>query len=142
MREAMIRMDELLGPAERQVVREKCACCLGGWRRQAAKTIARDFQELDERIEAFDKSGIGGRVKHLRDGRISSTFLEGPGPYRCPCMPKAEQPMPVTYCQCCGGHLKHHMQIALGRRLSVDVRSSVLSSGGKHPCVFFLTVEE
>ncbi len=36
----------------------------------------------------------------------------------------------------CGGHVKHHLQIALGRDVESAVRSSALSSGGKRPCAF------
>lgn len=48
----------------------------------------------------------------------------------------------ITYCYCCGGHIKHHLQIALGRSLVLKVRSSALSSGHKRPCSFLFTIKE
>ena len=63
-------------------------------------------------------------------------------PYRYPCLPEAVEPLPITYCYCCGGHVKHHLGIALGRELAVEVRSSILSSGGKKPCRFLLGFAE
>lgn len=113
-----------------------------GKRLEAARAVAKTGASLDERIEASDRSGVGGKIRRLDDRRISSTFFEGSAPYRCPCLPEAAEPLPATYCQCCGGRIKHHMQIALGRKLSVEVKSSILSSGGKKPCEFHLTIEE
>jgi hypothetical protein len=135
-------MEALLAPEKCQSVRERCACCLGGRRLAAAKAIAREFESLDERIAAFDKTGIGGRVRKLKDGRIVCSFESDGRPNRCRCLPGSRGPMPASYCQCCGGQIKHHMQIALGRKLSVDVQSSVLSSEGKEPCVFVVKLEE
>ncbi len=41
-----------------------------------------------------------------------------------------------------GGHVKHHLQIALGRKLVGTVRSSALSSAGKKPCAFVFAVQD
>ena len=66
---------------------------------------------------------------------------EGQEHYRCVCLPKAREPLPVTYCYCCEGHVKHHLQAALGRKLAGVVRSSALSSGGAKPCTFLFTIQ-
>jgi len=71
------------------------------------------------------------------NGEILVRFApEGLDRYRCVCLPKAEKPLPITYCYCCGGHVKHHLQIALGRNLDCTVLSSALSSAGQRPCKF------
>jgi hypothetical protein len=62
--------------------------------------------------------------------------------YRCACLPGADRPVPVTYCFCCGGHVKYHLQISLGRELDYDIRSTALSSGGKFPCTFSFRIKE
>ena len=140
--EAMRRMDERLAPEVRHAVREACACCLGGKRQELVRAIARLGGTLEERVQAANKTPyvFGHSVTLEEDGRILVRFAADETiDNRCVCLPKASQPFSPTYCYCCGGHVKHHLQIALGRRLSVAVRSSALSSGGKQPCSFYLT---
>jgi hypothetical protein len=139
MHAAMARMDELLDHDTKRAVREHCACCLGGKRLQVSKGIARNHATLEERIAAANEAKFvfGHSVSMQEDGRVLVEFApDGLVHYRCVCMPKAEEPMSETYCYCCGGHVKHHLQMALGRKLECSVRSSALSSGGTKPCAF------
>jgi len=143
MRDAMDRMDRLLEPEMRHAVREACACCLGGKRLKLSKAIAKEHTTLEERISAAAETHyvFGHSVTRQEDGTIRVQFApDGLESYRCPCLPHTPEPFAITYCYCCGGHVKHHLQIALGRALHVEVVSSVLSSGGKRPCVFDLTI--
>ena len=143
MRDAMDRMDRLLEPEMRHAVREACACCLGGKRLKLSKAIAKEHATLEERISAAAETHyvFGHSVTRQEDGTLRVRFApDGLESYHCPCLPHTPEPFPITYCYCCGGHVKHHLQIALGRALHVEVVSSVLSSGGKRPCVFDLTI--
>jgi hypothetical protein len=138
-REAMHRMNKLLDTGTRKAVREACACCLGGQRLKISRAIAEENETLEARIEAANEAKFvfGDSVKMLENGDIQVRFFpEGLEQYRCVCLSKAEEPIPITYCYCCGGHVKHHLQTALGRELACTVRSSALSSGGKYPCTF------
>ena len=139
MRDAMLRMDYLLEPGTRQAVREACACCLGGKRLEISKGIAKNHATLEERIEAANRARFvfGHSVHQEEDGRIVVNFFpEDQTTFRCVCMPKAKEPISITYCYCCGGHVKHHLQTALGEQLKLEVRSSALSSGGTQGCSF------
>jgi hypothetical protein len=145
MREAMNRMNRLLERNVRLAVREECACCLGGKRYELSKAIAKNHATLEERIAAANETRFvfGHSVTMQEDGRVLVRFApEGEGPYRCVCLPKATEPLSVTYCYCCGGHVKHHLQTALGRPLQLTVRSSALSSGGERPCTFLFRIIE
>jgi hypothetical protein len=143
MREAMVRMNRLLDSKTRNAVREGCACCLGGQRLKISKVIVEKNETLEERIKAANGANYVGNVSMIENGEILVRFaVEGPDQYRCVCLPKAEKPLPITYCYCCGGHVKHHLQIALGRDLDCTVRSSALSSGGKYPCTFNFRIKE
>lgn len=142
MAEAMRRMDKLLDKRTRYAAREACACCLGGRRLKTAKAIAKANGTLEERIKAVDDARFVGSAVIQKDGKILVRFGAGPPPYRCVCLPKAEKPLSITYCYCCGGHVKHHLQIALGRSLNCKVRSSALSSGGKKPCTFLFALAD
>jgi hypothetical protein len=144
MKTAMQRMNRLLGLETRHIVREACACCLGGKREALVKQIARNYDNLEERIRAANEAKLvfGHSVTLQEDGRVLVRFAPDESTNnRCVCLPKAEGVMPVTYCYCCGGHIKHHLQIALDRELAVIVRSSALSSGGKRPCSFWFTIK-
>jgi hypothetical protein len=144
LRGAMVRMDESLDEPTRRAVREACACCLGGKRLEISKEIARAHDSLEERIRAANEAKfVFGDAVSLEDGRVLVRFApEGQDTYGCPCLPKAREPLPITYCFCCGGHVKHHLQIALGRKLACEVVSSALSSGWTRPCTFLFTLEE
>lgn len=142
--EAMRRMERLLPPPVCRAVREACACCLGGKRLEIVRGITRQHDTLADRIKAANEAKLvfGHSVARQEDGRVLVCFQpEGEAPYRCPCLPKAEEHLPITYCYCCGGHVKHHLGITLGRELAVEVRSSVLSSGGQEPCRFVLALK-
>lgn len=145
MRECMARMDLLLDTKTRRSVRESCACCLGGKRLEMVKAIGKTGGSLAESISAANEARLvfGHSVEMQEDGRILVRFSpEGLPEYRCVCLPKSRKPVSKTYCYCCGGHVKHHLQIALGKKLECEVQSSALSSGGKRPCSFLFTMME
>ncbi len=143
MRGAMRRMNKLLPLKTRKIVREGCACCLGGRRLKTSKTIASENATLEERIKAANAANYVGSITLQADGEILARFnLQKQPPYRCYCLPQAQKPLPITYCFCCGGHVKHHLQIALGRELDCTTISSALSSGGQYPCTFSFKIKE
>jgi hypothetical protein len=145
MRGAMSRMDALLDEETRHSVLEACACCLGGKRLDISRRIAKDHESLQDRIRAANEARFvfGHSVTAEDDGGILVSFApEGLEHYRCVCLPKAKEPISITHCYCCGGHIRHHLQIALGRKVSCLVRSSALSSGGKSPCAFLFRIDE
>jgi hypothetical protein len=145
MKGAIDRMDVLLDEETRHAIREGCACCLKGKRQEITKEIAAKYETLDERIAASNEAKyvFGDSVTMLDDGQILVRFApEGLDSYRCVCIPQANGPVSITYCYCCGGHAKHHLQTALGRHLSLTVRSSALASEGKESCAFLFKIVE
>ena len=145
MREAMLRMNKLLDLRTRKAVREACACRLKGRPLKASQGIASKNKSLEDRIKAANKAiaVYGGCVRMQENGEVLMRFSsEGLDHYRCPCLPGADKPLPVTYCFCCGGHVKYHLQIQLGQELDYTIQSTALSSGGKLPCTFSLRIKE
>jgi hypothetical protein len=143
MRGAMLKMNTLLDMKTRKAVREGCACCLGGQRLKIGQTIAKENKTLEDRVKAADKAHYVGSVKMQENGEILVQYdTQKAPPYHCYCLPQAKEPLPITYCFCCGGHVKHHLQIALGKQLNCTTRSSVLSSEGKFTCAFSLKIVE
>lgn len=142
---AMDRMDALLDKPTRHAVREACACCLAGKRLEISKKIGKTHANLEDAIRAANEAKLvfGHSVALQPDGRVLVAFEpEGKESYRCVCLPKAKGAVSETYCYCCGGHIKHHLQFALGRKLTCEVRSSALASAGKSPCSFLFTIED
>ena len=145
MREAMLRMNKLLDPKTCKIVREACACRLTGRPLKASQAIARKNKSLEDRIKAANESFsvFGGCVRMQENGEVLVRFApEGLDHYRCACLRGADKPLSVTYCFCCGGHVKYHFQIALVRELDYTIRSTALSSGGKFPCTFSFRIKE
>jgi hypothetical protein len=143
LRIAMIRMDNLLDLPTRKAVREGCACRTGKQISKVSRGIAKDNATLEDRIAAANKTfmAFGGGVWMQDNSEIIVRFgPKGPEGYRCSCLPKAEKPLSVTYCYCCGGHIKHHFQISLGLKLEATPRGTALSTGGEKPCTFSLKI--
>lgn len=143
--EAMVRMDKLLDLPTRKAVREGCACRVGRKSGKVSQAVARDNATLEARIAANNKTfmAFGGGVWMQDNDEIIVRFApKGPEGYRCSCLPKAEKPISMTYCYCCGGQLKYHFQISLGLKLEATPRGTALSTGGKKPCTFSFRIKE
>ena len=135
-------MDELLDYDTRTAVREGCACCLGGNKARTCNKIVHEFDTLEERIKAVnDKQYICGSLILKKNGEIIAVSEPVDQYYlQCVCLPGAKAPISITYCYCCQGYIKHHLQTALGCELEGGIISSSLSSGGKEPCVYSFRV--
>ena len=95
-RGVVARMDDLLDEPTRRVVRQGCACCLGGKRQERARAIARDHDTLEARIAAANESPFvfGHSVRRLDDGQIEVSFFPtGLEHHRCPCLGQANEPL-------------------------------------------------
>jgi hypothetical protein len=138
---AMKAMDKVLDDELKKKVREGCACCLGGRRNTICKKINKDYLTLTERVEAANESKFvfGNGVKTIGDGKYEVSFFQEDDAIKvCPCLKDLREKMPITYCYCCRGHVRHHLETVLGNKLRVKVVSSVLSSMGKKGCKFEL----
>jgi hypothetical protein len=136
-RSAMLKMGKLLDKETCKTVRENCACCLTGNKMNSCLKIAREIDTLEERIKAVnDKKYICGSLKMTGENEITAIGDDERYKNRCVCLPAAREPLPITYCYCCGGHAKTHLQAALGVKLEGGVIASPLSSGNKNPCTF------
>lgn len=138
---AMHRMDKLLAHEQRVQIREACACCLGGKRFKLSKEINKSNKTFEERIKAANETKLvfGHKVELLDNGKIKVSFQpDNWASYCCSCIPQTKETVSMTYCYCCGGHVKHHLQTVLGEPLKCTVTSSALSSCGKKGCTFIL----
>ena len=79
------------------------------------------------------------------DGTITMRFGYGEkGKWYCPCIPvKAlkSATIPLTYCGCCGAHIRYLHEFSLGVKLRLkDIVSSMANSDGEKHCEFVYEV--
>jgi hypothetical protein len=142
-RRAMVKMDKLIDRTTRYAIREGCACCLGGRKLKTCQKIVQKYESLEDRVKAVsDKKYICGSVKIAENSDILAVGDDERYKNRCVCLPQAKKPLSITYCYCCGGHVKHFLQIALGKKLDCTMLASPLSSGDKFPCTFSFKIIE
>jgi len=100
---------------------------------------------LSDRINLMSELETGHKVDICRlndDGTITLTFgFDGnKGNWSCPCSPiKKLKPynFPLTYCGCCGAHVRYTHEFALGVKLQLkEIVSSKANSDGEKPCEF------
>jgi hypothetical protein len=138
---AMEALDSELGPELRHKVREDCACCLGGKRNEICKQIHKSLPDTASRIQAANEAKLvfGNGVREKATGLYEVSFFDDALEKKpCPCVRGLDEAMPITYCYCCGGHVRHHLETVLGKKLSVKVLETALSTLGKKGCRFEL----
>ena len=140
---AMNLMDGLLDEETKKKVREDCACCLEGERQKLCKEVNEKYKTPEERILAINETHyiFGHEIKIIGKGKYEVIFFDEKMPEkRCSCLKIImDKKMSKTYCYCCGGHVKHHLETVLGKKLDVEFIDSALSSMGKKSCRFILT---
>jgi hypothetical protein len=138
---AMKEMDKLIDKELRQKIREDCACCLSGKRQAICKKIYRDYETNEKRIQAINETHLvfGNEIKKTGTKKYEVRFFDDNlSIQKCVCLKDLNEGMPISYCYCCGGHVRHHLENVLGVPLKVKVISSALSSKGTKNCVFEL----
>jgi hypothetical protein len=142
---AMTKIDELLDENTKKKVREDCACCLGGKRDKLCKSVNKKFTTPEEKIIAINDTHFvfGHEIKITGKGKYEVKFFDDATPEKkCSCsggrLFTLNKKWSKTWCYCCGGHVKHHLETVLGKELKVKIISSALSSLGKKNCHFEL----
>lgn len=139
--EAMKKMENLLDHQKRVQIRECCACNLGGKRLKLTTEIRDQYSTFEDRIRAANdtKYIFGHSVELMENGKIKVQFQPDNSSHTvCSCLPGEFNKLSLTYCYCCGGYVKNHLQAILGETLKCTVQSSATNSGGEKPCTFIL----
>lgn len=137
-RGAMLKMDKLIGEETRFAIREGCACMLAGQKAKSCQRVAQEHKSLADKVKAVSALHyICGELWIGENGDINTRGdTEGKYGNKCVCLIQAREPVSITYCYCCGGHFKHHLQMALGVKLECTAVTTPLSTGNKAPCTF------
>ena len=146
------QMEEILTPKQCLSIIECQGCSKTGKSDKENRTFGLKYasKTIDERIKLLPESSIPKSVIcHLNSNRTLSVFwaFGVEGNYKCVCsgIRKLTEPIkiPRTYCGCCGGHIRHHLQNALFVELHLKkILSSPNTSKGKKRCEFLFEVKE
>ncbi len=143
--EHLPELEKASTPDRFRTIMENCACCKGGERARLARLIRDTHDTPEARLDALSRERIiiGCSLRRVNERVFRVQFdIDGREFYPCPCLRygpgQQKEPMPISYCVCCGGHIKGHCETALGVKLKETVVSSALNSCGREPCVIEL----
>jgi len=158
------RMDELLDHDTKYRVLDACACCTKTSKardkqcKEYGKTMA--DKPLEEKVKGLGGINFGGIT--LNDDKtltVSFCWIID-GKRYCSCgavdvpiiasklllqkknLAVDDRVMPLSYCYCCAGHFRYHLQNALQVKLKTkEIVSSPINSKGERPCEFIFEIE-
>ena len=144
------QMDRLLSPEQCLSIMEQQGCVKT--RKSDVANRAFGLKYADKTIEEKIKLRSEAKIPYYwpcqlnNDGTL--TVPEGSseeGNYKCGChgIRKLTEPVKIsiTYCGCCAGHHRHHLQNALGVKLRLKkIVSSAIGSNGKKGCEFLFEI--
>jgi len=162
--EVINRMEELLEPNVMRRILDSCGC--GGGKDYIArcKKIGNEIAglTLSEKINHINGvSPESERIVLNGDNTITVTWSFGGGDdgnYKCVCSAavnkkskvsdlvsdadgKGGRSMPLSYCYCCAGSGRRHLEMQLGVELKTkEIISSPINGGGENPCEFILEI--
>jgi hypothetical protein len=146
------QMDKLLTKEQCLLVMQEQGCCKTGKGPAAhcAFGKANIDKPLKERVALLNEAQIPYKVPCRLNGDGTLSVWWGSENLRkgnCPCGFTKKLPdsfeVPLTFCGCCGGHIRNNYQKSLGVRLRLkEIVSSSSSSNGKKRCEFLYEIED
>ena len=149
--ELVSQMDKLLTKEQRLSIMQEQGCCKSGIGPKAHLAFGREHagKPLAEKVKLLnDAEGMPHKAPCRLNGDGTLTVYWGAENMRgrdCPCGFTKKLPesyaVPLTFCGCCGGHIRNNYQKSLGVKLSLkEIVSSSSNSGGKKRCEFLFDV--
>lgn len=153
--EITARMETLLDPQITIEILDACACGTG--RRELAGIRGIDAETLKDKIDRIAHLGdfhSQWNVRLNQDNTVSAGWAIGEKDhYACVCsavvhnavkvrdLTEQGRTMPLTYCFCCAGHCRRHLERLLNIQLKhKEVISSPIHSKGEKPCEFMFEI--
>jgi hypothetical protein len=149
------RMEKLLDPEITYQILDSCACGIGVKEIKGIKEIEADtLKEKINKIAYLGDFHSDWSVSLHQDNTLTAgwTIKENDN-YACVCssvvnngvkvkdLLHENRSMPFTYCFCCAGHCRRHLQKLLDIQLRTrEVVSSPINSKGQKPCEFIFEI--
>jgi len=146
------QMDKLLTKEQLLSVMQEQGCCKSGIGPKAHLAFGRENagKPLAERVRLLnDARGMPHKApcRLNDDGTLTVHWgAENMRGRSCPCgfikkLPESHK-VPLTFCGCCGGHIRNNYQKSLGVKLQLkEIVSSSSSSNGEKRCEFLYEIE-
>ena len=153
------KMEQLLDHDMMVEILDSCAC-LGGreFLRQCEK-IGKELagKSLKEKVDCLNDHVLGSeRITLVGNSLLTGTFsYQENEKYICVCSAAVktnvtvadltgnidDRVMPLSYCFCCAGSFRRHLQLQLGVGLKTkEIVSSPINSKGEKPCEFIFEI--
>lgn len=139
MKKVIERMDNLLEEEIRFKIREDCACCISNSskRIKTMKKLISENPDLESFVSAVKASGFLGAKVELKKKTIYATF--GVGHCVCTGINATKEPVSITFCHCCKGHVMKLLEAAFKKPLRGEVFTSCIS--GSDDCRFAIHLD-
>ncbi len=153
------RMENLIDSDMMHEILDSCACGGGQEFLNQCKKIGKDLagKTLDEKIDYLNNYIFHSEKIILnRNNLLTGTFLYKENEkYKCVCSAAVKKgmmvydltentdnrTMPLSYCFCCAGSFRRHLQLQLGIELKTKkIVSSPINSRGQKPCEFIFEI--
>ena len=136
-RGAIQKMDKLLDKATKIRVREMCACSLTPFRLKPMARLRKANSDFDDFLAAVQKSRLMGAEVKRTGKEVRIRF--GTSSCVCHAIRASKEPVSITYCYCCKGHLMGLLPAAFGEPVRMDVVETHISGGNDCRFVFYPT---
>jgi hypothetical protein len=155
---AISQMDKRLAPEVMHDILDSCACTGGKDFLKRCETIGKEMagMTLAEKIDYINSiSSEDESIVLNDDGTLTVRWAFASGEkHKCVCSAAvknglrvaqlaedADGSMPLSYCYCCAGSARRHLQLQLGISLKTkEIITSPINSSGEKPCKFILEV--
>ena len=150
------KMEDMLDPEITYQILDSCACRISLKEIKNLKEIKAD--SLEDKIRKIPHlkdfhSDWNVRLDHNNTLTAGWIIKKEESKYTCVCsaavnngmkvsdLSHANRKMPLTYCFCCAGHCRRHLQKLLGIQLKTKkIISSPINSNGQEPCKFIFEI--
>lgn len=144
------QMDKLLSKEQRLSVMQEQGCCKSGMGPAAHREFGRANagKTLEEKVALLNAADMPHKAPcHLNDDNTLSVYwgADDMSQRSCPCGFTKKLPdsfeVPLTFCGCCGGHIRNNYQKSLGVKLRLkEIVSSSSNSRGTKRCEFLFEI--
>ena len=151
----IVRMENMLDPELTYQILDSCACGISLKEIKGIKEIKGEtIEEKINKIPLLEDFHSDWNVRLNQDNTLTAGWvIREEENYACVCsavvnhgmkvsdLSHASRDMPLTYCLCCAGHCRRHLQKLLGIQLKTqEVVSSPINSKGQKPCEFIYAI--
>mgnify|MGYP000843948532 CR=1 FL=1 len=156
LRDIVIRMESKLDPEIVYKILDSCACGISLKELKSIKKIEAD--SIESRIAQISKLNdfhSDWDVKLINNNTLTGGWAikTDNDKFSCACsavtnkkmkvcdLVNSDRTMPLSYCFCCAGHCRRHLEMLLGIQLKTrKIVSSPINSNGENPCCFIFDI--